>query len=117
MSVVEHPSPAILGVCLVKNEQNFVAWSLMNALEFCDEILVLDNMSEDGTPDIVERIAKLHGKINVIQVSDCNDTHKFVEDYAGTPTWILKIDGDEVLDPVGLHALREEIKSGVYDDY
>ena len=27
-------TPAILGVCITKNEQNFIAWALMNALEF-----------------------------------------------------------------------------------
>lgn len=109
--------PFILGVCLIKNEQNFIAWSLMNAIEFCDEILVLDNMSEDGTLDIVARIANLYGKVRVVQVRDCNDTHRYVEEYAGTPTWILKIDGDEVLDPGGLRILRKEIRSGIYDGY
>ena len=109
---------SFVGVCLIKNEQNFVAWSLLNAIDFCDEILILDNLSEDKTLDIVQRIADQNqNKIKVIQVQNCNDTHKYLEKYAGTPTWIFKIDGDEVSDPTGLRELRKEIESGVYDEY
>ena len=41
----------IIGVCLLRNEEHFVAWSLMNIAEFCDEIIVLDNKSNDRTPE------------------------------------------------------------------
>ena len=110
-------SQLILGVCLIKNEQNFVAWALMNAIDFCDKILILDNMSEDSTLEIVARIANSFEHIEVIQVRNCNNTHKYVEKYAGSPTWILKIDGDEILDPIGLHELRRELKLGAYNGY
>lgn len=110
-------TPSIVGVCLVKNEQNFIPWVLMNAVDFCDKILVLDNLSEDRTMEIVSHIATRYKHIEVIPVRNCNDTHKFVEEYAGTSTWILKIDGDEILDPVGLGLLREDILAGVYDKF
>ena len=89
----------------------------MNAINFCDEILILDNMSEDSTQEIVARIANSFEHIEVIQVRNCNNTHKYVEKYAGSPTWILKIDGDEILDPIGLHELRRELKLGTYNGY
>ena len=107
----------ILGVCLIKNEQNFVAWALMNAIDFCDEILILDNMSEDSTLKIVARIANSFEHIEVIQVRHCNNTHKYVEKFAGSPTWVLKIDGDEILDPIGLMELRKELKMGDYNEF
>ena len=27
-------TPAILGVCIINNDQNFIAWALMNTLDF-----------------------------------------------------------------------------------
>lgn len=107
----------IVGVSLVKNEENFIAWALLNAVEFCDEIIVLDNMSEDRTVEIVDAIASRHKHTTVIKVQDGNNTHKYVEDYAGTPTWILRIDGDEIFDPVGLAQLRERLLAGKFDEF
>ena len=110
-------SQFILGVCLIKNEQNFIAWALMNALDFCDEILILDNMSEDSTLDVVARIKNSFKHIEVIQVRHCNNSHKYVEKFAGSPTWVLKIDGDEILDPIGLMELRKELKMGNFNEF
>ena len=67
--------------------------------------------------EIVSHIATRYKHIEVIPVRNCNDTHKFVAEYAGTSTWILKIDGDEIFDPVGLGLLREDILAGVYDQF
>ena len=110
-------TPTILGVCLIKNEQNFIAWALMNALDFCDEILILDNMSEDSTLDVVTRIKNSFKHIEVIQVRNCNNSHKYVEKFAGSPIWVLKIDGDEILDPIGLMEFRKELKMGDFNEF
>ena len=107
----------IVGVSLVKNEENFIAWALLNAVDFCDEILVMDNMSEDRTVEIVNAIAVRHTNITVVKVHDGNNTHKYIEDYAGTPTWVLRIDGDEIFDPVGLSQLRERLLAGEFDEF
>ena len=107
----------IVGVSLVKNEENFIAWALLNAVDFCDEIIVMDNMSEDRTVEIVNAIAACHTNITVVKVQDGNNTHKYVEDYAGTPTWVLRIDGDEIFDPVGLTQLRERLLAGKFDEF
>ena len=107
---------SIVGICLVKNEEYFVAWALMNVLKFCDYILVMDNLSDDLTGQIVRRIAEEHHHIEVIQVPDPNNTHKFLEHYFGTDTWMLKVDGDEIYDPKGLVAkLRTKILAGEFD--
>ena len=109
--------PLIVGVCLVKNEQNFVAWALMNAVEFCDKILVLDNMSEDRTYEIVCTIAKEHDHVEVIRVKDGNNTHQYIEEYAGKPVWIIKIDGDEIFAPSGLSKLKNRLHAGEFDNF
>ena len=44
-------------------------------------------MSEDSTLEIVARIANSFEHIEVIQVRNCNNTHKFVEKY-----WYARFD-------------------------
>ena len=108
---------SIVGICLVKNEQHFIAWALLNAVEFCDRILVMDNLSADRTLSIVKDIAAQYRHIELFSVKDGNNTHKYVEQFAGSATWIFRIDGDEVFDPVGLQELRTRLVSGEFDDY
>ena len=107
----------IVGIFLVKNEENFIAWSLMNAVNFCDQIIVLDNLSTDRTREIVDNIANLHNHIEVIEVRNANDTQKYLEKYFGTRTWVLGIDGDEIHDPIGLMRMRARIQSGEFDNH
>ncbi|MFY0613832.1 MAG: glycosyltransferase family 2 protein [Hyphomicrobiaceae bacterium] len=107
----------IVGVCLVKNEEHFVGWALSNAADFCDEILVMDNRSQDRTRSILEALAGKHGHIRILDVDDANKTHAHVEHLAGTDTWVFGIDGDEIYDRDGLARLRPRILSGEFDDY
>lgn len=107
----------IIGICLLKNEEYYVAWSIMNVVEFCDHIIVLDNNSTDNTRNILENIAQLYDHIRIIDVDDAYDTHKHVEPYVGTQTWIICVDGDEIYDPVGLLELRKLILDGKLDSY
>ncbi|MYG65344.1 MAG: hypothetical protein F4206_01265, partial [Gammaproteobacteria bacterium] len=104
-------------VMLVRNEEHFVAWSLMNVLEFCDHVLVMDNQSTDRTRRIVEGIADRHENVELTVVPDANDTQKFLKGWFGTRTWVLGLDGDEIHDPVGLSRLRGRLQSGAFDEY
>lgn len=45
--------PSIIGIVLVKNEDLFIDGVLTNILDFCDEIIVADNLSKDGTQEKV----------------------------------------------------------------
>ena len=107
----------IVGVVLVKNEEYFIAWSLMNVLNFCDHIIVLDNLSTDRTPEIVRNIANLHDHIELIEVKNANNTQKYLEKYFGTETWVLGVDGDEIHDPIGLARMRSRLTSGEFDSF
>lgn len=110
-------SPEIVGVCLLRNEENFVAWSVMNVVEFCDRILVLDNGSRDRTREILEAIAMRHPHIEIIDVDEARDTHRHVMPLVGTSTWGIYIDGDEIYDPGGLSLLRKRITDGEFASY
>ncbi len=107
----------IFGVCLVRNEEHFIGWALSNVADFCDEILVMDNRSQDRTPAILDALALRHSHLRVIEVPDANRTHAHVEHLAGSDTWVFGIDGDEIYDPVGLARLRARILAGEFDDY
>lgn len=107
--------PQIVGICLLRNEEYFAAGSVMNAIEFCDRILVLDHRSEDRTRTIVDAIAARHSKVEVHEVDDAYDTHRYVEPCVATATWMLSIDGDEIFDPVGLSRLRRRIRGRELD--
>ncbi len=105
----------ILGIALLRDEDRFAAWSLLNAADFCDRLLVLDNGSTDRTRGIVERARALRPCIEVEDVADAYDTHRFVEPYAGQDWWVLGVDGDEIYDRAALARLRPRILAGEFD--
>ena len=107
----------IVGVWLLRDEEYFAAWSLMNAVEFCDRVLVMDNRSRDRTREILEAVAARYRHVEILDVDDAYDTHKYLEAYAGTPTWVFGIDGDEIYDPAGLKQMRSRLLAGEFDGY
>lgn len=107
----------IVGISLIKNEDLYIEQVLKNTLDFCDEIIVLDNMSEDKTFEIVSKMAKNNSKIKLFRIKKASESHSFIENYANTNTWIFKIDGDEIYDASGLRKLREILFSGAYQKF
>ncbi len=107
----------IVGVSLLRNEEYFAAWALMNAAAFCDRIIVMDNCSQDRTRGIVEAVAREHSHIEIIDVRNVHRTHKYLEPLVGTPTWVFCIDGDEIYDPAGLAKMRKRLMAGDFDRY
>ena len=105
----------ILGVWLLRDEEYFAAWSLMNAVAFCDRVLVMDNRSRDRTREIVEAVAARYGHVGILDVEDAYDTHRHLEAFAGTRTWVFGVDGDEIYDPAGLARMRTRLLAGEFD--
>lgn len=107
----------IAAIVLVKNEDLFIKNVLENILAFCDQIHVADHCSTDNTPQIVKGLAAKHTKIKYRCVDHIPDSHDMIAGYAGTDTWVIGVDGDEVYDPEGLKHLREDLFNGRYDNY
>jgi len=105
----------IIGVSLVRNEDVFVEQALRNVLGFCDEVIVLDHRSRDRTRSILAEVARAEPKVRVHSIRHPRESHDFVSPYAGSPTWMLGVDGDELHDPERLRALRERILAGELD--
>jgi glycosyltransferase involved in cell wall biosynthesis len=79
---------------LTYNEAENIADLLAN-LEFCDEIVILDHFSTDGTADI----AKTHPKVKCVQESFKGfKTQKNRALALAKHDWVLCIDADERLD-------------------
>lgn len=106
----------IVGIMLVRNEDLFVEQALRNVLPFCDEMLIADNRSTDGTGEILQVLEReFPGKLRRRVIKDTAESHEMIRPYAGTDTWVFGVDGDEIYDPAGLVAFRETLASGKYD--
>ena len=108
-------TPRIVGIVLVKNEDLFVAAAVRNIADFCDEILLCDNGSTDGTAGILQSLASEIPQASFHAVRHPRESHDLLKQFFGTGTWIFGVDGDEIYDPAGLRKFRRQILAGEHD--
>jgi glycosyltransferase involved in cell wall biosynthesis len=106
----------IVGLSLVRNEERFVERALRNVAEFCDEIHVVDHVSDDGTWEILRSLACDLDHLTLRRSRNSALAHRLIEPLAGTATWVLGVDGDELYDPQGLARLRRDLLQGAHAD-
>jgi hypothetical protein len=106
----------IVGSVLVRNEDVFVERAIRNVADFCDRIFAFDHMSEDGTWDLLRRLAGELDHLEVRRSPHSSDSHRPLEQFTGKKVWALGVDGDELFDPRGLARLRAPLLEGVHDD-
>ena len=93
--------PRISAMCLVKNEERWIWYALMSALDFVDEIIVGDTGSTDRTVEIIRSInsPKIHfseyGSVDKQEFTNCRNRQ--LEQATGD--WLLVLDGDELWTP------------------
>jgi glycosyltransferase involved in cell wall biosynthesis len=75
----------------------------LESVRWCDEIIVVDSGSSDGTVEIAKRYGCL---VSVQPFTGYGDQKRFAVSQA-SHDWILSIDADEVITP----ALRDELRS------
>ena len=105
----------IVGIVLVRDEDIHVEQAIRNILGFCDQVLVADHYSRDHTWEIVQRLSQAFPKVSSTQIRHPRESHTLIQPYAGTPTWVFGVDGDELYDPGGLHLLRESLLAGQFN--
>jgi hypothetical protein len=105
----------VVGIVLVHNEDVFVENAIRNVASFCDRIHAVDHVSDDGTWDLLQRLAGEYDHLEVRRVTHAGESHRLVESYAGTDTWVFGVDGDELYDPQRLEAFRQDLLGGAYD--
>jgi hypothetical protein len=64
---------------------------------------------------VLQRLAYDLDHVDVRRVKHAGESHKLVEPYAGTSTWVFGVDGDELYDPERLAAFRDDVVAGAYD--
>lgn len=106
----------IVGSVLVRNEDVFVEQAIRNVAAFCDTIHVVDHASDDHTWEIVRSLARELDHVDVRRSRNSAIAHRLLEPYAGTPTWVIGVDGDELYDPGGLVRLRRDLLAGEHAD-
>jgi hypothetical protein len=93
-----------------------VRQALLNVAQFCDRILVADHMSTDRTPEILRELVGELDHLELRRVMHSAESHTMIEAFAGTDTWILAVDGDELYDPLRLEGFRHELETGAFAD-
>jgi glycosyl transferase family 2 len=109
-------SRRIVGIVLVRNEDVFVEQAVRNVVEFCDRIHAVDHVSTDRTWELLRALGREYDHLEVRRTHHAGDSHHVVEAYAGSPTWVFGVDGDELYDPGRLSEFREELLGGGYGD-
>jgi hypothetical protein len=105
----------IVGVVLVRNDDLYVEQAIRNVAEFCDRILAFDHVSTDGTWDVLQNLSAEYDHLDATRTPRAGDSHKALDRYAGSRTWVFGVDGDELYDPARLHDFRDELLGGAFD--
>lgn len=80
----------ISAIVITKNAENLIA-DCLDSLSFCDEIVVVDNESEDRTRDIA---GKMGAKVFKYKSQDFSQARNFGLDKA-SGKWVVYVDSDE----------------------
>lgn len=93
-------TPTIAGMLRVKNEARWIAEVIDSLKPVCRAIVVFDDHSTDGTPEICERAGCQVMRSTFDGLNEVRDKNALVKQAQQLGTdWILCIDGDEVLEP------------------
>lgn len=106
----------IIGSVQVKNEDVFVAQVVLNILDFCDKIIITDNLSTDRTYEICRELSHQYSKIDLVSIDHPRMAALLLEPYYGTNSWVFGVDGDEIYDPVRLSVMRERLLRGEFSE-
>ena len=110
--------PKIVGISLVKNEDVNFFYGIKNVIHLCDRIYILDNHSKDNTYNIARQLQKRYpSKIRLSKIDDPLTSGVVLEKYINTNTWILRLDGDEIIDPYGFERVRQKIINDEWKNY
>lgn len=108
----EPSQPKIICMMRVKNEERWIAQALEAASRVADSIVILDDGSTDGTPEI----CRAHPKVvryeyqNRRSLDEARDKDVLLRSaLAENPDWLLALDGDEVLEDAAASTIRREI--------
>jgi len=107
----------IIGIALVRDEDLFVERAVRNVFGFCDELVLVDHKSRDGTPAALERLAAESPiPVSLHRIEHPPVSHDLIKGHAGEDAWVIGVDGDEIYDPRGLERFRRSLLAGELAD-
>lgn len=84
---------------LVKNEENFIWYSIMSVIDHIDKIMIWDTGSTDNTWEIITELKKRYKKISAkrldLKYFDEGKIRQSMLEETKTP-WFIVVDGDEI---------------------
>ena len=99
----------VFGILRIKNEARWIERVIRSLQPVCHKILVLDDHSDDGTPEICETLGCVVYRSRFSGISEARDKdwllEKVWEAGAQVGDWCLMVDGDEALHPDDTPAL------------
>lgn len=107
---------SVWGLLRVKNEARWIERVIRSIQPVCDSIVVFDDHSSDGTPEICESLGCVVLRSTFADIHEARDKDELLAHVwkmgAALGDHCLMIDGDEILHPDDLDALREAIATG-----
>ena len=96
--------PKIVGIVMVRDEADVIETFVRYHLQFCDEMIITDNLSSDGCSEILEAMAAEGARINLLH----DRRSGFFQPAVTTQMlrtaarelkadWVLALDADEFL--------------------
>jgi glycosyltransferase involved in cell wall biosynthesis len=106
-------------ICLVKNEDDIIAQTLIHASQYCDKIFVLDNGSTDSTWEIVQTLSRKNEAIVPLKqiLTPFSREHRGIVYHEvghemAEDDWWLVLDGDEFLAENPQPVIEQAVKEG-----
>ncbi len=102
----------VIGMLRVKNEARWIERSVKSILPICNQVLVMDDHSTDGTADLCSALPGVTVLWSPFQGLDETRDKNWLLEHAKKlePDWIVMIDGDEMLAPGGQEKLLEAMR-------
>lgn len=105
-------------VVLVKNEEKNII-DCLEALYFCDEIIIIDDYSVDRTPEIIERYSKEHDTVKIFKrklENDFSAQRQFGIEKT-TNDWVMFVDSDERITEELATEIKENLSTPDFDGF
>lgn len=119
MSGKEVKTPKISAHMVVKNEENWIWYSIMSVIDYVDEINIIDTGSSDRTLEIINSIKSPKIKLlqKIIETKDEFTKLRNLQLNSCKSEWVLILDGDEVWTETSLRKSIQQITQKENLDY